>query len=255
MELNRVHNMPCIEMFAGLEEQASLIIADPPYGIKYKSGRKEARSTGIQEYQGKAVVDKDRKEIEFFDDGTIDTSWIQSTFHALKDDGAMYVFTRWDVLHTWYAAILDAGFKVSQRIVWNKGHWGSGDLRYYGSMTEDILFCVKDVHHLRWDMREGNIWKVHAQGLITQDLSEEGGYRHPTQKPTRLFQKIIQYSSDPNDLILDPFSGSGAACIAAQRLHRRFVGSDISPTFTAAANAWIEEDARTNSQVRMNTMF
>lgn len=255
IELNRIHNMPCLEMFAGLEEQASLIIADPPYGIKYKSNHKEARSMGLQEYKKKTVTKKDRKDIELFDDGTIDVSWMECAYQSLKNNGALYLFTRWDVLHHWNEALLDSGFKVVQRLVWNKGHWGAGDLRYYGSQTEDILFCVKDVHTLRWDMREGNVWKVHAQGLITMDLSEEGGYRHPTQKPTRLFQKIISYSSDPNDLILDPFSGSGAACIAAQRLHRRFVGCDISPTFASAANLWLEDDREHSSLVRTKPMF
>lgn len=254
-ELNRIHNMPCVDMFAQLTEQAALIVADPPYGINYKSHRTEARNVGIRKYNGKSPIQQTRRDVEFFADKTIDLSWLESAYNTLKDGGAMYLFTRWDVCHYWNQAARDVGFNVAQRLVWDKAHWGSGDLRYYGSMTEDILFCVKGVHSLRWDKRSGNIWRVPAQGGITQDLSDDGGYRHPTQKPVAMFKKIIEYSSDTGDLVLDPFSGSGAACIAAQRLHRRFVGCDISPTFAAAANTWLDEDRRTNAQTRMRSMF
>jgi site-specific DNA-methyltransferase (adenine-specific) len=241
--INRIHNMPALEMFAGLTEQAALIVADPPYGIKYRSHRTRSRTVGIREYNGKSAIQRTRRAVELFDDAVVDTSWLIPAFNSLKDGGAMYLFTRWDVCHHWHKAAQQAGFKVVQRLVWDKAHWGTGDLRYYGSMTEDVLFCVKGLHSLRWDKRSGNIWRVPAQGGITQDLSKDGGYRHPTQKPVALFKKLIIYSSDPGDLVIDPFTGSGAACIAAQRLHRRFVGCDISPTFAQAAQAWVEQDA------------
>lgn len=249
MELNRIHNTPCQDMFAALTEPAALIVADPPYDIGYKSSFKHripSMKQGV--YQERS---KSRKPLENFKDRGADFSWICDAYNALQDGGAMYLFTRWDVLHHWHTAVLEAGFKVVQRIVWDKALWGAGDLRYYGSQTEDILVCVKGAHRMRWDRREGNVWKVGRGVTVGQD----GGGRHPTQKPVRLMSRIIQYSSDKDDLIIDPFTGSGAACIAAQRLHRRFVGCDISPTFASAAQAWIEDDARTNSQVRMRPMF
>lgn len=252
LEINRIHNMPCTEMFTGLTEQAALIVADPPYGIGYKTSYKT-----VQAAKRHQIINRDRSfeplrdEIEQFDDGTIDTSWISLAYNALKTGGAMYLFTRWDVLHLWHAAILEAGFKIAQCLVWDKCIWGAGDLSLYGSQTENILVCTKGKHHLRWSKREGNVWRV-ARGVM---LVQDGGGKHPTQKPTRLMQKIITYSSDAGDLVLDPFTGSGAACIAAQRLHRRFIGTDISPTFAQAANEWLAEDRRTNAQTRMKPMF
>jgi adenine-specific DNA-methyltransferase len=257
IELNRIHNMPCQEMFTGLAEQAALIVADPPYGIKYNSSMKVSMVIGRAHSDGKRLntEPKPRYDLERFDDADIDTSWLAPAYASLKDGGAMYLFTRWDVLHQWHAAAQGAGFKVVQRIVWNKDMLSMGDLRYYGSMTEDVLFCIKGTHKLNCQIREGNIWRFPRGGMMAKDLPKQGGWRHPTQKPVDLFKKIITYSSDHNDLILDPFTGSGAACIAAQRLHRRFIGCDISPTFASAAQAWIEDDARTNAQVRMKPMF
>jgi DNA modification methylase len=238
LELNRIHTMRCHDMFAQLPEQAALIVADPPYGIKQRitsMGKKPAMIAGVYQERDQPR----RHEMDAFDDRKIDTSWIPLAYNALQDGGAMYLFTRWDVLYQWHAAVLETGFKVVQRIVWDKALWGAGDLRYYGSQTEDILVCVKGAHRMRWDKREGNVWKIGRGVTVGQD----GGGRHPTQKPVRLMSRIITYSSDVNDLIVDPFTGSGAACIAAQRLHRRFIGTDISPTFAAAAQAWIRKDA------------
>lgn len=239
MELNRIHNCTAIDLLTSLDEQAALIVADPPYGIGYRDtnmGKTPAMKTG----KYKARTEARRHTPDQFNDSVIDTSWMHPAYEALQGRGAMYLFTRWDVLHHWHTAALEAGFKVVQRIVWDKALWGAGDLRYYGSQTEDILVCVKGEHCLRWDKREGNVWKI-GRGVT---VGEDGGGRHPTQKPVRLMSRIIQYSSDVNDLIVDPFSGSGAACIAAQRLHRRFIGCDISPIFAASAQTWIEKSAK-----------
>jgi DNA modification methylase len=173
-----------------------------------------------------------------FSDSVIDTTWIPFAFDALAEGGAMYCFTRWDVLHQWHAAIIAAGFKVVQRIVWDKCLWGAGNLDYYGSQTEDILVCIKGAHRMRWDRREGNVWRI-GRGRVT---GKDGGGRHQTQKPTDLFKRIISYSSDVNDLIVDPFTGSGAACKAARSLHRRYAGGDINPEFATAAQRWLEKD-------------
>lgn len=248
MDLNRIHNMPCLDMFAGLQEQAALIVADPPYGIGYKTGQKTKKAKrGL-----KRSLAAPRESVSTFgNDSVIDTSWIAPAYNTLKQGGAMYLFTRWDVLHQWHAAILEAGFKVVQCLVWDKCHWGMGNLDHYGSQTENVLYCVKGDHCLRWYKREGNMLRFATSTMLTLD----GGGRHPTQKPISLMSRLIQYSSDKGDLVLDPFTGSGAACIAAQRLHRRFIGCDISPTFAAAAQTWIETDARTSSQVRTPMMF
>lgn len=248
MELNRIHNIPCAEMFAQLPEPAAVIAADPPYNIDYESNWQE-KMTSRKNHKEAAP----RHKIEFFSDSEIDTSWIKPAFDALKEGGAMYLFTRWDVLHHWHTAALESGFKVPQCIVWNKDMMSMGDLSLYGSQTEFLLFCTKGKHELRWDKREGNIWRFARGQMMANDLPKGGGWRHPTQKPINLFKKIITYSSDMNDLVIDPFTGSGAACIAAQRLHRRFVGCDISPEFAAKAQRWIESDRKTSAKNHTQT--
>lgn len=234
LALNQIYHMPAEQMFLLLPMLADLIIADPPYGIGYRAsfrGRMPVERNG--QY---ATVRAPRRAIGTFDDRSIDTSWIPLAYEALKPGGAMYLFTRWDVMPFWYSAVRAAGFTVPQRLIWDKRLFGQGDLRYFGSQVEDILFCVKGVHRLRWDKRQGNLWAIGKGNVMSQD----GGGRHPTQKPTALFKQILALSSDIGDLIIDPFSGSGAACRAARLYGRNFIGSDIDPEFVSKANLWIK---------------
>lgn len=234
LALNQIYNMPAQEMLIRLPREADLIFADPPWNIGYRStrmGKMPVERKGVY-----AKVRAPRKPLEQFNDRALDTSWISAAYDALKPGGAMYLFTRWDVLYLWHQAALKAGFKVPQRIVWDKRLWGPGNLKYFGSQTEDVLFCVKGKHCLRWEKRQGNVWPIGKGNVMSQD----GGGRHPTQKPTALFKQMLQLSSDVGDLVIDPFSGSGAACYAAREYGRDFIGSDISQTFVEAANIWIK---------------
>ena len=72
----------------------------------------------------------------------------------------------------------------------------------------------------------GTVWD--DIGLIQSHSDESLGY--PTQKPLALLERIIQISSNPNDIVLDPFCGCGTALVAAQKLKRQWIGIDISPT-------------------------
>lgn len=238
MELNRIHNTTANELLTSLAEKAALIIADPPYGIGYRSSWTEKMVGSRDHRKAKKRIPRTHTPAAF-DDSTIDPSWLKPAYDCLAETGALYLFTRWDVMGRWKDAIEGAGFKVVQRIVWDKAMWTAGNLSYFGSQTEDILFCVKGKHALQWDQRQGNVWRI-GRGRVT---GKDGGNRHTTQKPVDLFTKIITLSSNAGDLVIDPFTGSGAACIAAQRLHRRFVGCDINPAFATAAQKWVEKTA------------
>ena len=74
--------------------------------------------------------------------------------------------------------------------------------------------------------------------LNSQDQERQG---YPTQKPLALYERIIRASSNPGDMVVDPFAGSGTTLVAAKRLERRYAGCDINPDAVAIANARLEE--------------
>ena len=190
-----------------------LVLTDPPYGINYASSWM-TQLGGIP-----------RKHEASFGADVIALDWIPMIAQCLRYDAAAYVFTRWDVLHEWKAALEDAGLKVVQRLVWDKAHFKMGDLRFYGSQTEDVLFCTKGNPSLFWNKRQGNLYRF-SSGYLP-----EGQLDHPTQKPLRLFKTFIAHATQPGALVLDPFGGSGTTAAAAKEMGRRCVMCEIEERY------------------------
>lgn len=199
------------------DESVDLAIEDPPYGIGYASSRMTRMNGQL------------RKSDNSFGEDVLDTSFIAEIARVLKPTGALYLFTRWDVLPKWKEAIESVGLKVTQRIVWNKSHWKMGDLRYYGNQLEDILFCRSPEHVLRWVKRAGNLWSSSSAYL------PESQFNHPTQKPEAIISKMILNSSDPGDIVIDLHCGSGTTAACAKKLARNYFCCDIQQKYTDLA--------------------
>ncbi len=217
-DLNQIYTGDARELARAIPDASvDLAIEDPPYGIGYVSSRTTRRNG------------QPRKSDNSFGEDLLDTSFITEIARILKPTGALYLFTRWDVLPAWKEAIEAARLKVIQRIVWDKIHWGMGDLRYYGNQLEDILFCTKSIHLLRWAKRQGNIWRQSNFYIAESQLD------HPTQKPEAIISKMILNSSDPGDIVIDLHCGSGTTAACAKKLQRNFFCCDIQEKYADLA--------------------
>lgn len=194
-------------------ESVDLEVFDPAYGKGYKSSWKTANNRKKPR----------RFSAETFED-KLDTSFLPEAYRVLKDGGACYLFTQWDVMGIWQQAMTDAGYQIKMCIVWDKRNKGAGDLNYYGCQTEFILFGIKGKHKLNWPKREGNLWSITKLDTI----NNEGNFDNPTQKPESLIRRMITRSSKPGDIVLDSHVGSGTTARAAQTLHRQFITCDKS---------------------------
>jgi site-specific DNA-methyltransferase (adenine-specific) len=222
----------CLDVLPTLDAgSVDAVITDPPYGIGYASSRTTRNGGGPRISRASFGEDK------------YDARWLGDAARVLKDGGALYLFTRWDVAHKWREAIEAAGLTVAQRIVWDKSHWGMGDLRYFGSQVEDVLFAVKGIHRLAWDKRQGNLWKV-WRGEVWRD----GFCDHPTQKPVALMQKMVEYSCPVDGVTLDPFMGTGTTGVACYNTGRRFIGIEKAPHYFQVAS---DRLSIASSQLRM----
>ena len=214
----------CLEFMRTLPAgSVDAIVTDPPYGIGYKSNRPSYRHG------------ETRKPRSFGRD-ELDTSWLVEAYRALANHTCMYVFTRWDVSHIWKLAIEEVGFVVVQRLVWDKSHWGMGDLRYYGDQTEDVLFCRKGLPTMQYGDRRGNISKTASKAYYP-----EGVYNHPTQKPEALMRDYIFDSTAVGATVFDPFMGSGTTGVACMQTGRNFIGCEIDPGYFEIAKRRIED--------------
>ncbi len=147
----------------------------------------------------------------------------------------------WDVVKGWDGEVPDK--PVFDRIIQLSGNqiiWG-------GNYFSEHL--PPSPHWLVWDKKNPNLsfaegelaWVAIGKRLrIFQHCSCGGGKVHPTEKPLALMKWCIGNYSQPNDLILDPFCGSGTTCVAAKMLGRRYIGIDISEEYCEIARMRIK---------------
>jgi DNA modification methylase len=230
IELNQIHHMEAKELLKQVpDNHVDLQIFDPPYGKGYKASWKTANNRKKTR----------RFSTETFED-KLDTSFLADAFRVLKDGGAAYLFTQWDVMSLWRAAMSEAGYQIKMCIIWDKRNWGAGDLSYYGCQTEMILFAVKGKHKLNWPKREGNLWSITKLDTI----NNEGNFDNPTQKPESLMRRMITRSSKVGDIVMDCHVGSGTTARAAQTLQRNFYVCDTSEHQVAIARGRIEKPSQ-----------
>lgn len=187
------------------------VVTDPPYGIAYHSNH-------YKEKNPHAPIAQDWN----FQIG----AYLDAVERALRSGGALYMFTRFDVYPLWVKEI-PPGLVVKNAIIWKKDNWSSGDLTgNFGFQYEILLFAVKGRHNIR-GKRWSNVWdfpRVPAKRL-----------RMPAEKPIGLYERAIGASSDPGDLIVDTFGGSGTAADAAIQTGRRFLVCDIDKKMVGIA--------------------
>lgn len=201
-----------IDFFRGINEiddkSVNLLIADPPYGIS-DDNIKFHTSNKLKDYKG-ANYQWDKR----FDD----LAWIEKTIPKMANDSNIIIFNRWQVISRIADYLLENGFKVKRPIVMKK--------KNPFPANRDRLFL---------NSFEFGIWATSGKWTFNREdklpelftLYSNSGKFHPTQKPVDFIQKLIRILSNEEDLVFDPFSGSGTTAIACLRENRRYIGFEI----------------------------
>jgi len=220
-----------------------LMFIDPPYNLNKKFNLISFKSMDLKEY-----------EIWF-------ESWFSKLIRILKDTASVYICGDWKSSN----AILNVGMKfltVRNRITWEREK-GRGAKSNWKNCSEDIWFFTKgknftfNIEEVKlrrkvlapyrdekgipkdWDSGKINYRDTSPSNLWT-DISVPfwsmpENTDHPTQKPEKLLAKIILSSSNKNDLVFDPFLGSGTTAVTAKKLGRNFVGVEVDEYYCCAA--------------------
>ncbi len=214
-----------------------LIFADPPYNIgKNFNGRRD-RWPSDEAYL------------------TWCYQWLDLCIRKLNPHGSLYVMTATQNM-PYFDIFLRARLAIISRIVWAYDSSGVQARKYFGSLYEPILFCVKDKGNYTFNAKDimveaktgatrklidyrkptptvynskkvpGNVWNI-PRVRYRMDEYE----KHPTQKPVKLLDRIIRASSNPGDVVLDPFSGTFTTSAVAQSLGRNSVGIEIEEEY------------------------
>lgn len=215
---------------AQLHEQVAgpidAIITDPPYGVGFQSNF--------------AVTPAGKKFApEIANDGNLDTA--VDTFYSavdplvpkLAEHADLYVFCDRLMIGEWQAVINALpGIEVKNVLVWDKGQPGMGDLTGNWSFSwEAILYAKKGRRPIA----------KRRSSVISMDRILAGKNWHPTQKPVELLEILVTQSTDPGNLVVDPFAGSGSTIQACQRTGRRGIGFEINEQYATRANGQLNQ--------------
>ena len=225
-----------------------LLFADPPYNLSKNFGKEKFRQTSLEDYESWLE------------------SWLADCAKLLKPTASVYICGDWRSA----AAIQRVGmkhFNLQNRITWEREK-GRGAKANWKNAAEDIwFFTMSDQYTFNLDAvkikrkvlapytengspkdwrknGDGNFRETHPSNIWT-DLtvpfwSMPENTDHPTQKPEKLLAKIILASTNPGDLILDPFAGSGTTAVTAKKLGRNFVAIDSDENYCLLAQKRLE---------------
>ena len=219
------------------DNSLDLIFADPPYNIgKNFNGHIEKWET-------------EESYLEWC------YEWLDLCMNKLKPNGSFYVMTATQFM-PYFDIYLRKKLTILSRLVWSYDSSGVQAKKYYGSMYEPILFCVKDKNNYTFNTNDilveaktgakrklidyrkavptvyssekvpGNVWE-YSRVRYRMDEYEN----HPTQKPIALLERIIKASSNIGDLVLDPFSGTFTTCYVAKELGRNSIGIELQDEY------------------------
>lgn len=220
-----------------------LLFVDPPYNLNKSFNRRSFSRMPPDEYE--AWLD----------------SWLGRLVKTLKPTASVYICGDWQSAAA-IQRVAQNYFVVRNRITWErekgrgaKTNWkNSSEDIWFCTMSDDYVFNVEAVKLKRrviapytengqpkdWQQTQRGRFRLTHPGNLWTDLtvpfwSMPENTDHPTQKPEKLLAKIILASSNPGDVVLDPFLGSGTTSVAAKKLGRQYVGIEIDDAYCCLA--------------------
>jgi site-specific DNA-methyltransferase (adenine-specific) len=229
---NQIFNMDCVEGMKHLPAHSvDLIITDPPFAIEFRAKRSNYHRTQSRVLEGYNEVRRDGYY-------KFTLEWMRECYRLLKDSGSMYVFSGWNNLKDVLTALDDCGFITVNHIIW-KYQFGVVTSRRFVTSHYHCLYVCKDDGKRKFfpyarhpkGARGSNGGSLHYEDKEdVWSIKREywhGDQKTPTKLPAELIQKILQYSSEEGDLVMDPFLGSGQVAVVSKMANRRYVGFEI----------------------------
>ena len=258
-------NGDCLEICSYLPEKSvDLMIADPPYNL-------------FKDFNGSSFREIKPEEYRSYTE-----TWLERTLPLLKENASVYVCCDWKSSLV-IGDVLGKYLNIRNRITWQREK-GRGAKKNWKNSMEDIWFATVGKDHKfnleavmqrrrvvapyrvdgkpkDWDETEKGNFRNTCPSNFWDDISVPywsmpENTAHPTQKPEKLYAKLILASSDEGDLVFDPFGGSGTAAVTAKKLNRKFIVIEKEELYCAWAEKRLEmADSDPSIQGYQNGVF
>lgn len=246
ININEIYSIDCIKGMKQLPNNlVDLIITDPPFTIEFKAKRNNYNRTQSRVLEGYQEIPKE-KYYEFT------LQWMKEVCRILKDSGSMYVFSGWNNLKDILTALDEIGFITVNHIIW-KYQFGVVTQKKFVTSHYHCLYVCKNeqkrkffpyVRFAKCDKKDT------GESLHYQDKEDvwyikreywSGDQKTPTKLPFELIKKILLYSSEEGDVVLDPFLGSGQVAIVSKMLKRQYIGFEVVKKYYEFARKRLEK--------------
>lgn len=243
LPVNRIIQGNCVQVMESLPENSvDMIFADPPYNLQLKGELRRPNETVVD-----AVDDSWDQYDSFADYDTFTMQWLSAAQRVLKDTGTLWVIGSYHNIYRVGAILQDLGFWILNDVVWRKSNpMPNFRGRRFTNAHETMIWCTKSEKHSGYTFNYEALKSLNDGLQMRSDwlfpicsgnerLKVDGKKAHSTQKPEALLHRIILSATKENDVVLDPFFGSGTTGAVAKRLGRNYIGLEQSDEYCRLA--------------------
>jgi len=228
----KLYHGSCIDILETITSSVDMIFADPPYklsnnGFTCKSGKKASVNKGQWD-----------KSKGLFEDHEFNLQWLSACKEVMKPNATIWISGTYHIIYSIGFALQQLGFKILNEIAWFKPNAAPNlSCRYFTASHEILIWAAREknskhvfnYHHMKkinGGKQMRSVWEI-----PTPSKKEKVYGKHPTQKPLALLDRIILASTNPDQTVLDPFSGSGTTGVAALKSGRKFIGIETEKEY------------------------
>jgi modification methylase len=244
LPLDQILQGDCVEVLSSFPEKSvDLVFADPPYNLQLRQtlwrpdmSRVDAVDDEWDQFEGLAEYDAFTRE------------WLTACRRVLKDTGTLWVIGTYHNIHRIGAALLDLGYWIINEVLWVKANPMPNFRGVRFTNAHETLLWAQKVRGGRYTFNH------HAMKALNDDLQMRsdwylplctgkervklnGEKAHSTQKPEALLYRVLLSSTNPGDVVLDPFFGTGTTGAVAKKLHRHWIGIERDKRYAKVARA------------------
>ena len=256
LPLDRVVPGDCIEVMRSLPEASvDLVFADPPYNLQLKGDLHRPDNSRVD-----AVDDAWDQFSSFAAYDTFTRAWLAEARRVLKPNGAIWVIGSYHNIFRVGSALQDAGYWILNDVIWRKANpmpnfrgkrlTNAHETMIWASRSEGAkyTFNYEAMKALNEGIQMRSDWVIPLCTGHERLKDAHGDKAHPTQKPEALLHRVLVSSTNPGDIVLDPFFGTGTTGAVAKMLGRHFIGIEREAGYREIAEARLARVRRLESE-------
>jgi DNA modification methylase len=279
MKTDNIIHGDCIEELKKFPDNSvDLIFADPPYNMQLKNALYRPNNTKVD-----GVDDQWDKFASFAEYDAFCSAWLAECKRILKPTGSIWVIGSYHNIFRVGTIMLNLGFWILNDVTWYKTNPMPNFLgTRFTNATETLLWCSKGEECKKYTFNHKMMKKYNGGKQMTSVwqiglcIGEErikgadGKKVHSTQKPEELLKRVILSSTNQDDIVLDPFFGTGTTGAVAKKLNRRYIGIEKEAEYIAVAEKriaaispfdmfpeadWVEEEKEKKEKVPFENLL